>query len=169
MDEKNKPALKVNAMGGTKVIPRGRLGSCRRPSAHGGHRGGRRCGRCGCWRGRCGDGPSCRANASLALDGEGVSDAAAAMAKATVEAKTLAEERDLSNQPLFQAVLVDLKYRDWESPVYDDAIAGGLCRQLPRVRLQPDEALLPRPASTPAGGRHGRLKLLILEGISGYR
>lgn len=35
-------------------------------------------------------------SASLALDGEGVADAAAAMAKATVEAKTLAEEREIA-------------------------------------------------------------------------
>lgn len=63
-------------------------------------------------------------NASLALDGEGVKDAAAAMAKATVEAKTLAEEKEIAQANRFPKLsLVDLKYRDWESPAYDDAIS----------------------------------------------
>ncbi|MEI2999162.1 MAG: hypothetical protein V8T51_08170 [Senegalimassilia faecalis] len=77
-------------------------------------------------------------SASLSLDGEGVSDAAAAMAKATVEAKTLAEEREIvPGQPLPEAVagrpevprLAAACVRRRHHP---GAFRGGL----PRVRLQ---------------------------------
>lgn len=121
MDEKNKLlALKVNAMGGTKQIPyvgASALADDHLPTV-------------GNVVGAAAAAPAAEGataavvsgNASLALDGEGVKDAAAAMAKATVEAKTLAEEKEIAQANRFPKLsLVDLKYRDWESPVYDDS------------------------------------------------
>lgn len=123
MDEKNKLlALKVNAMGGTKQIPyvgASALADGRLPTV--GNVVGAAAGA------GAGEGATAAVvsgNASLALDGAGVKDAAAAMAKATVEAKTLAEEKEIAQANRFPKLsLVDLKYRDWETPVYDDAIS----------------------------------------------
>ena len=103
------------------------------------------------------------------LDGEGVKDAAAAMAKATVEAKTLAEEKEIAQANRFPKLsLVDLKYRDWEPPVYDDAISledfvdsfrAFACSQM---KLYYTPEVIRRFVAGMAAS-----KLLILEGISG--
>ena len=128
MDEKNKLlALKVNAMGGTKQIPY--VGASALADDHLPTVGNVVGAAAGAATGAAaGEGAAATAvmsgNASLALDGAGVKDAAAAMAKATVEAKTLAEEKEIAQANRFPKLsLVDLKYRDWESPVYDDAIS----------------------------------------------
>ena len=122
MEEKNKLlAIKVNAMGGTQRIPYmgasaltddviPTVGNVLGKGASAG-----------------GEGEAVpgivAGSASLSLDGDSVSDAAAAMAKATVEARTLAEEKEISLANRFPKLsLVDLKYRDWQPPVYDDAI-----------------------------------------------
>lgn len=97
MDEKNKLlALKVNAMGGTKQIPY--VGASALADDHLPTVGNVVGAAAGAATGAAaGEGAAATAvmsgNASLALDGAGVKDAAAAMAKATVEAKTLAEEK----------------------------------------------------------------------------
>ena len=92
MDEKNKLlALKVNAMGGTKQIPY--VGASALADDH--------CPRWATWwaplrvllRARAPRLPWCRANASLALDGDGVKDAAAAMAKAPSRPRPLPRKR----------------------------------------------------------------------------
>lgn len=122
MDEKNKLlALKVNAMGGTKQIPY--VGASALADDHLPTVGNVVGAATGVPAGEGAAAAVVSGNASLALDGEGVKDAAAAMAKATVEAKTLAEEKEIAQANRFPKLsLVDLKYRDWESPVYDDAI-----------------------------------------------
>ena len=139
MDEKNKVlALKVNAMGGTKRIP--------------------------------------YVGASALVDdtiptlenvtGEG---AAAAMAKATVEAKTLAEAKEIAQANRFPKLsLVDLKYRDWTSPVYDNEISleqfvdGYRYFACSEMGLYYTPEIVRRYVAGMAAS-----KLLILEGISG--
>lgn len=127
MDEKNKLlALKVNAMGGTKQIPY--VGASALADDHlptvGNVVGAATGTAAGAPAGEGATAAVVSGNASLALDGAGVKDAAAAMAKATVEAKTLAEEKEIAQANRFPKLsLVDLKYRDWESPAYDDAIS----------------------------------------------
>lgn len=92
MDEKNKLlALKVNAMGGTKQIPY--VGASALADDHLPTVGNVVGAAAGAPSGEGATAAVVSGNASLALDGEGVKDAAAAMAKATVEAKTLAEEK----------------------------------------------------------------------------
>lgn len=92
MDEKNKLlALKVNAMGGTKQIPY--VGASALADDHLPTVGNVVGAATGVPAGEGAAAAVVSGNASLALDGEGVKDAAAAMAKATVEAKTLAEEK----------------------------------------------------------------------------
>ena len=165
MDEKNKLlALKVNAMGGTKRIPyvgasaltedgiptvKNVLGAAEGQAA--------------------GEAGTVVGNASLSLDGAGVKDAAAAMAKATVEAKTLAEEKEIAQANRFPKLsLVDLKYRDWQEPVYDDEITLEdfvdsyryfACSQM---KLYYTPEIIRRFVAGMAAS-----KLLILEGISG--
>lgn len=171
MDEKNKLlALKVNAMGGTKQIPyvgASALADDHLPTV------GNVVGAAAGAGAPAGEGAAATAvmsgNASLALDGEGVKDAAAAMAKATVEAKTLAEEKEIAQANRFPKLsLVDLKYRDWESPVYDDAISledfvdsfrAFACSQM---KLYYTPEVIRRFVAGMAAS-----KLLILEGISG--
>ncbi len=119
MDEKNKLlALKVNAMGGTQRIPyvgASALTDDSIPTVANVVGGGSAAG---------GEGAGVVAgSASLSLDGDSVSGAAAAMAKATVEAKTLAEEKEISLATRFPKLSqVDLKYRDWQPPAYDNDI-----------------------------------------------
>ena len=167
MDEKNKLlALKVNAMGGTKQSPyvgASALADDHLPTVGNVVGAGA----------AAGEGAAATAvmsgNASLALDGEGVKDAAAAMAKATVEAKTLAEEKEIAQANRFPKLsLVDLKYRDWESPAYDDAISledfvdsfrAFACSQM---KLYYTPEVIRRFVAGMAAS-----KLLILEGISG--
>lgn len=171
MDEKNKLlALKVNAMGGTKQIPyvgASALADDHLPTV------GNVVGAAAGAGAAAGEGAAATAvmsgNASLALDGEGVKDAAAAMAKATVEAKTLAEEKEIAQANRFPKLsLVDLKYRDWESPAYDDAISledfvdsfrAFACSQM---KLYYTPEVIRRFVAGMAAS-----KLLILEGISG--
>ncbi len=169
MDEKNKLlALKVNAMGGTKRIPymgasaltedelptvANVLGEGEKAAAAAG----------------AGAGAVVSGSAKLAIDGDGVKDAAAAMAKATVEAKTLAEEREIAQANRFPKLsLVDLKYRDWVPPQYDDAITLEdfvddyryfACSQM---KLYYTPEIVRRFVAGMAAS-----KLLILEGISG--
>lgn len=172
MDEKNKLlALKVNAMGGTKQIPyvgASALADDHLPTV--GNVVGAAVG-AGAPAGEGATAAVVSGNASLALDGDGVKDAAAAMAKATVEAKTLAEEKEIAQANRFPKLsLVDLKYRDWEPPVYDDAISlEDFVDSFPRVRLQPDEALLHARGHPPLCGRHGRLQAADSGGHFGYR
>ena len=145
---------------------RGRLGPGRRSPAHGGNVVGAATGA------PAGEGATAAVvsgNASLAFDGDGVKDAAAAMAKATVEAKTLAEEKEIAQANRFPKLsLVDLKYRDWEPPVYDDAISledfvdsfrAFACSQM---KLYYTPEVIRRFVAGMAAS-----KLLILEGISG--
>lgn len=170
MDEKNKLlALKVNAMGGTKRIPymgASALTDDELPTVEN----------------VLGEGEKAAAGAAagtgavvaggsakLAIDGDGVKDAAAAMAKATVEAKTLAEEREIAQANRFPKLsLVDLKYRDWVPPQYDDDISLEdfvddyryfACSQM---KLYYTPEIVRRFVAGMAAS-----KLLILEGISG--
>lgn len=108
-------------------------------------------------------------SASLALDGEGVADAAAAMAKATVEAKTLAEEREIAQANRFPKLsLVDLKYRDFVPPTYDneislvDFVEGYRAFACSEMQLYYTPEIVRRYVAGMAAS-----KLLILEGISG--
>ena len=165
MDEKNKLlALKVNAMGGTKRIPymgASALTDDELPTVANvlGEDG----------KVAAGTGAVAAGPAKLAIDGEGVKDAAAAMAKATVEAKTLAEEREIAQANRFPKLsLVDLKYRDWVPPQYDDEISLEdfvdsyryfACSQM---KLYYTPEIVRRFVAGMAAS-----KLLILEGISG--
>lgn len=108
MDEKNKLlALKVNAMGGTKQIPY--VGASALADDHLPTVGNVVGAATGVPAGEGATAAVVSGNASLALDGEGVKDAAAAMAKATVEAKTLAEEKEIAQANRFPKLsLVDL-------------------------------------------------------------
>lgn len=165
MDEKNKLlALKVNAMGGTQRIPyvgASALTDDSIPTVANVVRGGSAAG---------GEGAGVVAgSASLSFDGDSVSGAAAAMAKATVEAKTLAEEKEISLATRFPKLSqVDLKYRDWQPPAYDNDItlehfAEGYrefaCNEM---GLYYSSEVVRRFVAGMAAS-----KLLILEGISG--
>ena len=165
MDEKNKLlALKVNAMGGTQRIPyvgASALTDDSIPTVANVVGGGSVAG---------GEGAGVVAgSASLSLDGDSVSGAAAAMAKATVEAKTLAEEKEISLATRFPKLSqVDLKYRDWQPPAYDNDItlehfAEGYrefaCNEM---GLYYSSEVVRRFVAGMAAS-----KLLILEGISG--
>ena len=169
MDEKNKLlALKVNAMGGVERIPYAGAsaltddviptvanvtgaGAAKR-AANGGTpvavAGGK---------------------ANFSLDSESVSGAAAAMAKATVEAKTEAEEREIAQANRFPKLsLVDLKYRDLVPPEYDDSITleqfvdGYRNFACSEMHLYYTPEIVRRYVAGMAAS-----KLLILEGISG--
>ncbi len=172
MDEKNKVlALKVNAMGGAERIPymgASALVDDELPTVGNvvpavGNAGAVKAA------GATSVGGVLTGSAQLALDGEGVADAAAAMAKATVEAKTLAEEREIAQANRFPKLsLVDLKYRDFVPPEYDNAItledfAEGYrefaCTEL---QLYYTPEIVRRYVAGMAAS-----KLLILEGISG--
>lgn len=165
MDEKNKLlALKVNAMGGTQRIPyvgASALTDDSIPTVANVVGGGSAAG---------GEGAGVVAGStSLSLDGDSVSGAAAAMAKATVEAKTLAEEKEISLATRFPKLSqVDLKYRDWQPPAYDNDItlehfAEGYrefaCNEM---GLYYSSEVVRRFVAGMAAS-----KLLILEGISG--
>ena len=165
MDEKNKLlALKVNAMGGTQRIPyvgASALTDDSIPTVANVVGGGSAAG---------GEGAGVVAgSASLSLDGDSVSGAAAAMAKATVEAKTLAEEKEISLATRFPKLSqIDLKYRDWQPPAYDNDItlehfAEGYrefaCNEM---GLYYSSEVVRRFVAGMAAS-----KLLILEGISG--
>lgn len=165
MDEKNKLlALKVNAMGGTQRIPyvgASALTDDSIPTVANVVGGGSAAG---------GEGAGVVAgSASLSFDGDSVSGAAAAMAKATVEAKTLAEEKEISLATRFPKLSqVDLKYRDWQPPAYDNDItlehfAEGYrefaCNEM---GLYYSSEVVRRFVAGMAAS-----KLLILEGISG--
>ena len=167
MDEKNKVlALKVNAMGGAERIPymgASALVDDALPTV-GNVVGGGAAGQ-----GAPAAGGVLTGSASLSLHGEGVADAAAAMAKAAVEAKTLAEEREIAQANRFPKLsLVDLKYRDFVPPEYDNAIsledfAEGYrefaCNEM---QLYYTPEIVRRYIAGMAAS-----KLLILEGISG--
>lgn len=165
MDEKNKLlALKVNAMGGTQRIPYvgasaltdDAIPTVANVVGEGSAAGGEGVG-------------VVAGSASLSLDGDSVSGAAAAMAKATVEAKTLAEEKEISLATRFPKLSqVDLKYRDWQPPAYDNNItlehfAEGYrefaCNEM---GLYYSSEVVRRFVAGMAAS-----KLLILEGISG--
>ena len=165
MDEKNKLlALKVNAMGGTQRIPYVGASALTDDSiptvanvvGEGSAAGGEGAG-------------VVAGSASLSLDGDSVSGAAAAMAKVTVEAKTLAEEKEISLATRFPKLSqVDLKYRDWQPPAYDNDItlehfAEGYrefaCNEM---GLYYSSEVVRRFVAGMAAS-----KLLILEGISG--
>lgn len=171
MDEKNKVlALKVNAMGGAERIPymgASALVDDALPTV-GNVVGGGAAGQ-GAPAAAGAAGGVLTGSATLSLDGEGVADAAAAMAKATVEAKTLAEEREIAQANRFPKLsLVDLKYRDFVPPEYDNAIsledfAEGYrefaCNEM---QLYYTPEIVRRYIAGMAAS-----KLLILEGISG--
>lgn len=168
MDEKNKVlALKVNAMGGTKRIPymgasaltddaiptvanvtgKGEAAAAGAGSAIAPVAG----------------------SASLSLDSDSVEGAAAAMAKATVEARTLAEEKEIAQANRFPKLsMVDLKYRDWQPPVYDNEITleqfveGYRFFACSEMGLYYTPEIVRRYVAGMAAS-----KLLILEGISG--
>jgi len=172
MDEKNKLlALKVNAMGGTKRIPymgASALTDDELPTVANVLGEGEKA--AAAVAAGAGTGAAVvSGSAKLAIDGDGVKDAAAAMAKATVEAKTLAEEREIAQANRFPKLsLVDLKYRDWVPPQYDDDITLEdfvddyryfACSQM---KLYYTPEIVRRFVAGMAAS-----KLLILEGISG--
>lgn len=172
MDEKNKLlALKVNAMGGTKRIPymgASALTDDELPTVANVLGEGEKA--AATVAAGAGTGAAVvSGSAKLAIDGDGVKDAAAAMAKATVEAKTLAEEREIAQANRFPKLsLVDLKYRDWVPPQYDDDITLEdfvddyryfACSQM---KLYYTPEIVRRFVAGMAAS-----KLLILEGISG--
>lgn len=165
MDEKNKLlALKVNAMGGTQRIPYvgasaltdDAIPTVANVVGEGSAAGGEGVG-------------VVAGSASLSLDGDSVSGAAAAMAKATVEAKTLAEEKEISLATRFPKLSqVDLKYRDWQPPAYDNDITlehfaeGYREFACSEMGLYYSSEVVRRFVAGMAAS-----KLLILEGISG--
>ncbi len=165
MDEKNKLlALKVNAMGGTQRIPyvgASALTDDSIPTVANVVGGGSAAG---------GEGAGVVAgSASLSLDSDSVSGAAATMAKATVEAKTLAEEKEVSLAIRFPKLSqVDLKYRDWQPPAYDNDITlehfaeGYREFACSEMGLYYSSEVVRRFVAGMAAS-----KLLILEGISG--
>lgn len=165
MDEKNKLlALKVNAMGGTQRIPyvgASALTDDSIPTVANVVGGGSAAG---------GEGAGVVAgSASLSLDSDSVSGAAAAMAKATVEAKTLAEEKEVFLATRFPKLSqVDLKYRDWQPPAYDNDITlehfaeGYREFACSEMGLYYSSEVVRRFVAGMAAS-----KLLILEGISG--
>ena len=169
MDEKNKLlALKVNAMGGTKRIPymgASALTEDELPTVKNVLAGEGKAAAEGAPAGTA----VVSGSAQLSLDGNGVKDAAAAMAAATVEAKTLAEEKEIAQANRFPKLsLVDLKYRDWTPPEYDnditledfvDSYRYFACSQM---KLYYTPEIVRRFVAGMAAS-----KLLILEGISG--
>lgn len=176
MDEKNKVlALKVNAMGGTERIPYmgasalvddtlPTVGNVVGGAAAGAAAAGESAPVAG-----AAAGGVLMGSASLALDGEGVADAAAAMVKATVEAKTLVEEREIAQANRFPKLsLVDLKYRDFVPPTYDneislvDFVEGYRAFACSEMQLYYTPEIVRRYVAGMAAS-----KLLILEGISG--
>lgn len=176
MNEKNKVlALKVNAMGGTERIPymgASALVDDTLPTV-GNVVGGAAAGAAAAGEGAPVAGVAAdgvlTGSASLALAGEGVADAAAAMAKATVEAKALAEEREIAQANRFPKLsLVDLKYRDFVPPTYDneislvDFVEGYRAFACSEMQLYYTPEIVRRYVAGMAAS-----KLLILEGISG--
>lgn len=169
MDEKNKVlALKVNAMGGTKRIPYvgasalvdDTIPTLENVTGEGAAEGG------AAGAAAAGAAP---AGGKLSLDGDSVEGAAAAMAKATVEAKTLAEAKEIAQANRFPKLsLVDLKYRDWTPPVYDNEITleqfveGYRYFACSEMGLYYTPEIVRRYVAGMAAS-----KLLILEGISG--
>ena len=176
MDEKNKVlALKVNAMGGAERIPymgASALVDDALPTVGNVVGGAGKAGSASAGGSASGVVPAggvLTGSASLSLDGEGVADAAAAMAKATVEAKTLAEEREIAQANRFPKLsLVDLKYRDFVPPEYDNAITledfaeGYREFACTEMQLYYTPEIVRRYVAGMAAS-----KLLILEGISG--
>lgn len=168
MDEKNKVlALKVNAMGGTKRIPymgASALTDDTIPTVANVTGEGEQA--------VSGTGTAlapAAGSASLSLDSDSVEGAAAAMAKATVEAKTLAEQKEIAQANRFPKLsMVDLKYRTWQPPVYDNDITLEQFVEGYRFFACSEMGLY----YTPEIVRHyvagmAASKLLILEGISG--
>lgn len=169
MDEKNKVlALKVNAMGGTKRIPYvgasalvdDTIPTLENVTGEGAAEGG------AAGAAAAGAAP---AGGKLSLDGDSVEGAAAAMAKATVEAKTLAEAKEIAQANRFPKLsLVDLKYRDCTPPVYDNEITleqfveGYRYFACSEMGLYYTPEIVRRYVAGMAAS-----KLLILEGISG--
>ncbi len=169
MDEKNKVlALKVNAMGGTKRIPYvgasalvdDTIPTLENVTGEGAAEGG------AAGAAAAGAAP---AGGKLSLDGDSVEGAAAAMAKATVEAKTLAEAKEIAQANRFPKLsLVDLKYRDCTPPVYDNEITleqfveGYRYFACSEMGLYYTPEIVRRYVADMAAS-----KLLILEGISG--
>lgn len=168
MDEKNKVlALKVNAMGGTKRIPYmgasaltdDTISTVANVTGEG-------------EQAVSGTGTAlapAAGSASLSLDSDSVEGAAAAMAKATVEAKTLAEQKEIAQANRFPKLsMVDLKYRTWQPPVYDNDITleqfveGYRFFACSEMGLYYTPEIVRRYVAGMAAS-----KLLILEGISG--
>lgn len=168
MDEKNKVlALKVNAMGGTKRIPymgASALTDDTIPTVANVTGEGEQA--------VSGTGTAlapAAGSASLSLDSDSVEGAAAAMAKATVEAKTLAEQKEIAQANRFPKLsMVDLKYRTWQPPVYDNDITleqfveGYRFFACSEMGLYYTPEIVRRYVAGMAAS-----KLLILEGISG--
>lgn len=168
MDEKNKVlALKVNAMGGTKRIPymgASALTDDTIPTVANVTGEGEQA--------ASGAGTAlapAAGSASLSLDSDSVEGAAAAMAKATVEAKTLAEQKEIAQANRFPKLsMVDLKYRTWQPPVYDNDITleqfveGYRFFACSEMGLYYTPEIVRRYVAGMAAS-----KLLILEGISG--
>lgn len=168
MDEKNKVlALKVNAMGGTKRIPymgASALTDDTIPTVANVTGEGEQA--------VSGTGTAlapAAGSASLSLDSDSVEGAAAAMAKATVEAKTLAEQKEIAQANRFPKLsMVDLKYRAWQPPVYDNDITleqfveGYRFFACSEMGLYYTPEIVRRYVAGMAAS-----KLLILEGISG--
>ena len=168
MDEKNKVlALKVNAMGGTKRIPymgASALTDDTVPTVANVTGEGEQA--------ASGTGTAlapAAGSASLSLDSDSVEGAAAAMAKATVEAKTLAEQKEIAQANRFPKLsMVDLKYRTWQPPVYDNDITleqfveGYRFFACSEMGLYYTPEIVRRYVAGMAAS-----KLLILEGISG--
>lgn len=168
MDEKNKVlALKVNAMGGTKRIPymgASALIDDTIPTVANLTGEGEQA--------ASGTGTAlapAAGSASLSLDSDSVEGAAAAMAKATVEAKTLAEQKEIAQANRFPKLsMVDLKYRTWQPPVYDNDITleqfveGYRFFACSEMGLYYTPEIVRRYVAGMAAS-----KLLILEGISG--
>lgn len=168
MDEKNKVlALKVNAMGGTKRIPymgASALTDDTIPTVANVTGEGEQA--------ASGTGTAlapAAGSASLSLDSDSVEGAAAAMAKATVEAKTLAEQKEIAQANRFPKLsMVDLKYRTWQPPVYDNDITleqfveGYRFFACSEMGLYYTPEIVRRYVAGMAAS-----KLLILEGISG--
>ena len=168
MDEKNKVlALKVNAMGGTKRIPymgASALTDNTIPTVANVTGEGEQA--------VSGTGTAlapAAGSASLSLDSDSVEGAAAAMAKATVEAKTLAEQKEIAQANRFPKLsMVDLKYRTWQPPVYDNDITleqfveGYRFFACSEMGLYYTPEIVRRYVAGMAAS-----KLLILEGISG--
>lgn len=168
MDEKNKVlALKVNAMGGTKRIPymgASALTDDTIPTVANVTGEGEQA--------VSGTGTAlapAAGSASLSLDSDSVEGAAAAMAKATVEAKTLAEQKEIAQANRFPKLsMVDLKYRTWQPPVYDNDITleqfveGYRFFACSEMGLYYTPEIVHRYVAGMAAS-----KLLILEGISG--